>query len=128
MRQSLSRVGLRAVVVAIASLGLTSCWSSTEPCGETAIDVSVGPGLTPTVSWAPACLVGYVFFERIEGTSRTYLFGKFDPDNRIPPGRTYGEGEPANKALEPGLTYKITVATIIGGDAGDTIGTLTFIR
>jgi hypothetical protein len=58
---------LRSRLAAIALLGVAlACGGGTEPLAECTepVDVSVTTGTTPTISWTPACGVGYLAVRR----------------------------------------------------------------
>jgi len=117
-------------VSGLVALSASSCaHSPVAPCAEqTSVVISVGSGLTPSVSWTPSCEVGYVGFERLEGQSRLAMFQSYDADNQIPSGRTYGGGQTVNTSFSQGSTYRVTVGLLIGGDAVATLGTHDFTR
>ena len=97
---------------------LTSCSDSTDPeslpvCGV-GVCLTVLSGTTPTFDWNPACRVGFLNAEEIDGSDRWGIFG-VNMTNAIAPGVTYGlvpEGTVQSvppEPLSPGTTYQAAI-------------------
>jgi hypothetical protein len=114
-----------ALTVLVCTAGCRTT-NGLEPC-PTAVAVEVSSGLTPTFRWKPACSLGSVYVERIDASGRSMLWLAFDPENKIRPGVAYGTGQSA-PILEPGGTYRVTVGTVVGGDAASIQGSRDFRR
>ena len=127
------RTGRRTAVTTFISLLLASasCGHSSEPsreCSEN-VTVIVSAAPTPVFSWTPACTLGSIMVERIEPSGgRVLLWLTTDQRNEISPGVEYGSrGGPA-PLLQAGLSYRVTIGVIIGGDAIFTLDTRNFSR
>jgi hypothetical protein len=134
----------RAHLVALLTIGVLGCsdgrtaTAATEirptPCWS-ALDVSVSAGTRPTITWAPGCGVSSVTVTAVGATpiADEVVWGLTVPERApVGPGIVYGEAPSgasvwaAPRTLAAGVTYRVRVAYVVGGDAVAGAGDRTF--
>src|SRR5262245_6749957 len=73
-----------------------------SPCPSQVVDVHVSPGLTPTITWSPACAIGSIYVERLTGTGRSPAWLVFKSNNDIRSGVEFGSRGDVTEPLQPG--------------------------
>lgn len=115
------RAPLRSLALAALLATLPGCGDSTDPvpaCGAfgSGPEITVGAGLTPSITWTPRCLVTAIQVARTGGPAEemwSVLSDDFDAG--FGPGQTYGVTPRgtrvlvAPKPLVAGSTYVVSV-------------------
>ncbi len=120
-----------SIILALA--GASSCQQlhSIETCAfDQKLAIAVGTGTSPTFTWTPACLLGYVDVVPVSQPGTTY-WSASDASNSIAPGVKYGWRPPRTGAttpprLQPDTVYRVRVGLVIGGDAIAMMADTTF--
>ena len=128
----------RRTVLALLFSGLLGCKDATAPAAcEGPLQVVVSPGVTPSISWSPACGISYLVVMAAPaspGALETMVWGFTVPElTPLGPGVRYGrlprgatEMVPA-QPLRAGAAYRVYVTYLVGGDVGTSDGTRIFV-
>jgi hypothetical protein len=134
----IGRIALGILALALASVGggcsedSPAAPAEPTPCA-TAVVITVGPGLTPEISWTPACLVHWLLIEPSGSSADNWGVVGGSPNSLGPP-VTYGtvpSGAMEFQSPDPliaGTQYDVYVTRWIGPNADDVelIGTQSF--
>ena len=129
MRPSLR---VSSLVLSAALLGCSEPTAPPTACNPfSQVELTVGFGPTPSISWKPNCLVGEIYVRRLDGptsTTGTAIWFVLDPSNSIERGIIFGSLGTPSETLQPGQTYEVFVGVVVGGDASSTVGSVRFTR
>jgi hypothetical protein len=110
----------RHLMWALPLVATTSCLDGSAPAPACSDDVqiSVGTGLTPQISWRPACLAAAVEVEALDGSGFTWIVNMRDLRRGILPPVVYGTMPPEAEGSDPrplvtGGSYRVSVLALM---------------